>query len=98
MRRSGMTYRLHDFGPLTVACGGNFVCDGSHRWPKVDLILRDRWTKPSCTGKGRAIIARTISIPLPYVTFRAGIKHNSLWPLHRGAFVVSRLSTPRRRR
>jgi len=84
MKRRGHTSRIHDFGPITIACVGSWVSDGSHRWPVVDLIFRDRWSKPSCTGRGRATVYRRLHIPLPYVMWRWGYRHPILRPFNRG--------------
>lgn len=83
MRRRGHTYRIHDFGPFTIACAGSWVADGSHRWPVVDLIFRDRWSRPSCTGVGRATIYRRLHIPLPYIRWRTSYRFPILRPIQR---------------
>jgi len=80
-RRTGSTYRIHDAGPFTVAFGGNWVCDGSHRWPKVDLIFRDRWSRSNGRG-GRATIYRRLSLPLPYIRWSTAYQHPVLKPIH----------------
>lgn len=80
--RKGMTYRLYDHGPLTLACGTHFMGDGPHRWPTLTLILRDRWTKSNGRG-GRATIYRRLELPLPFIRF------NTAWRLRR--FGVLRL-------
>lgn len=74
-RRPGSSYPLYDAGPVTVAALGRWVCDGSHRWPTLDLIFRDRWLAgPSCTG-GRALRARRLSVPLPWVPWHFQYRH-----------------------
>lgn len=83
MRRVGHTYRLHDWGPFTVAFFSNWRCDGSHRWPRVDLVFRDRWfAGRSCTG-GRALRYRRLSIPMPYVKWGFAYRHPYLMPANR---------------
>jgi hypothetical protein len=82
-----MTYRVYDVGPFTVACCGSFVSDGSHRWPRIDLIARDRWFGgPSCSG-GRALRYRRVSLPLPWVPWYFGYRHRwarpAWWALDR---------------
>lgn len=82
-RRPGRTYPLYDFGPLTISALGNWKCDGSHRWPKLDLILRDRWLAgPACSGRGRALKYRRLSIPLPWVHWRWQYRWPILKPIH----------------
>lgn len=67
--------RLYDAGPFTISCLSNFFCDGSHRWPKIDVIFRDRWFHRSltCTGS-KATRYRRLHIPLPYLTFATAWK------------------------
>jgi hypothetical protein len=67
LKRRAPKYPLWDAGPFTlVLCDGGFYGNGTHCWPKLTLILRDRWTR-SNGRDGRAVIARRVSVPMPYV-------------------------------
>lgn len=83
MRRAGMVAPVYDFGPFTIAALGRWACDGSHRWPTLDLIFRDRWTRPSCTGRGRATVYRRLTVPLPWIHWRWAYRYPVLSPAHR---------------
>jgi hypothetical protein len=65
----GSSRNLWDFGPVTVSACSDFICDGSHRWPKVVVIFRDRWLHNTqrADGNGKCIRYRRVSLPLPYV-------------------------------
>jgi len=72
--RAGHTYRIYDGSRLTVAIGGSYICDGSHRRPSVSIIDRRR-------------NYRRVTLPLPHVRFRrcyklrhvGGLKWYRLW-------------------
>jgi hypothetical protein len=74
-RRPGHTYRILDGERYTLAFGGNYIADGSHRRPVINII-RDRH--------------QVASVPLPHVRFRrcyrlrriGGLRWYRLW--HRG--------------
>lgn len=83
MLRKGHTSRIHDFGPFTVSCVSSWTSDGSHRWPIVDVIFRDRWTRDNGHG-GKATIYRRVHFPLPYVKWSTAYKFRFLRPLNQG--------------
>lgn len=64
-RRNGHTYRILDGERFTLAFCGDYVCDGSHRRPVIDVIDR-RKPNTSRVGYGPKRIA---TIPLPHVRF-----------------------------
>lgn len=71
-RRNGHTNRLHDFGPFTVVFFSNYLCDGSHRKPTIDVIYRQR--VPNQRGPKGGIRYRKLVIPWPWVSFARAYK------------------------
>jgi hypothetical protein len=81
VRRKGMTYRIHDFGPLTLGLDprARFGC----YYPQAFVILRrSGWLAPLARRRNpRVKLYTRRNFPLPHVTFARAFRLRRLGAL-----------------